>query len=87
MGQKISIPANALATAEIAVVPEQLAEKPKEDIAIVRLSKKERLKAELAETNQSSVAANPTAKLLSVKFYQKKQNTESQNNTELQFKN
>lgn len=60
LGQKVSIPVNAVAAAEIAVNTEKTTENPKEEIAIVP-SKKEKLKAEIAEKNQSNVNPSPIA--------------------------
>lgn len=60
VGQKVSIPVNAVAAAEIAVSTEKTTENAKEEIALVP-SKKEKLKAEIAEKNQSNVSASATA--------------------------
>lgn len=60
VGQKVSIPVNAVAAAEIAVSTEKTTENAKEEIAIVP-SKKEKLKAEIADKNQSNVNPSPTA--------------------------
>lgn len=51
VGQKVLIPANAVATSEIVAAPKETIEKPKEELAIAHLSKKEKLKAEIAAKN------------------------------------
>ena len=60
VGQKVSIPVNAVAAGEIALRTEKTTENPKEEIAIVP-SKKEKLKAEIADKNQSNVNPSPIA--------------------------
>jgi cell wall-associated NlpC family hydrolase len=75
VGQKINIPVNASIGTEVAVVPQETMpvleevavvntqsrkDSSKEEIAIVHQSKKEKLKAEIAEKNQPSVIVNPT---------------------------
>ena len=51
VGQKVLIPANAVATSEIVAAPKETIEKPKEELTIAHLSKKEKLKAEIAAKN------------------------------------
>lgn len=51
VGQKVLIPANAVATSEIVAAPTETIEKPKEELTIAHLSKKEKLKAEIVAKN------------------------------------